>query len=396
MPPMRLPGTVESPEKERGELSRSLQHARCAAEGNPPPPAVDPPTLDNLEVKPPPLVEIEVVPPPFVNIEMLPPQDRVELSSCRRGLNMERLPEDVQDVKGVAEKESSLGDAADDASIALCSETTVDEADEESARALALVGVAQPRLVPPRTPPGWKPLEQWSHKDADDSVRGTAFVLLQYRQVQELDLHGHTLEDMLRRPNPKFVYQVAAVVHKATGFPAHGLPAEWPEGQDARKLKLDLFWSLRFGISEILRLTPVEVSPIQILKCMEREKTRWFLQLLAIAAAKDAASRNWLPPAPRSSRASDDDLWMLLRQTLVDSEVVSASLNSTANVDCPVEKPFVSEGVGSRHTSASTTPGSSPIKSKNQDSEPSSVPPSRGSYQRSASCVSGGSADLLT
>jgi len=151
------------------------------------------------------------------------------------------------------------------------------------------------------SPAAAKPIELWTAEDADCSVEGTLAALTRYQVHFSLAMSAEELREKILRPTPQFVWRVACAVHEATGFLPR-LPSEWPTSKEE---KLDLFWHIRVRVSGRLGLNPVDVSPLEVMHCRNREKTRWLLQLLAIAAAKEAIDAKFgLLRVPRTASES--------------------------------------------------------------------------------------------
>lgn len=137
-----------------------------------------------------------------------------------------------------------------------------------------------------------KPLKEYTAADADDSIQNTELILGHILRWELLcgGKMKKTAAELLARPPPKFVHDVAVMVKANTGFPKE-LNNEW---LDARQQKIDNLQIIATSVSEALNVT-VDFDPEMVLKGKEVPKTMRILQLLAIAAAKqmpDAPSRN--------------------------------------------------------------------------------------------------------
>merc|ERR1712093_654516 len=71
--------------------------------------------------------------------------------------------------------------------------------------------------TPDKPPREARPLDQWTADDVDGTVEGTAWVLQQVFSWEDLKTKKRP-EDLLSRPPPKFVHDVALLVRDATGF----------------------------------------------------------------------------------------------------------------------------------------------------------------------------------
>jgi len=92
-----------------------------------------------------------------------------------------------------------------------------------------------------------------------------------------------TPQELLSRPPPKFVHDVAVLVRQVTGF----LPALsdiWPDG---REEKLDLLQHISDTCAAAMGMDSVDFDPADVLKGKEVEKTLRLLQLIAVGASRD-------------------------------------------------------------------------------------------------------------
>jgi hypothetical protein len=113
-------------------------------------------------------------------------------------------------------------------------------------------------------------------------VELTEFILSQLVELQHLN-KKRTPQELLARPPPKFVHDVAVLVGKATGF-LPGLSEHWPE---PREEKVDLLQHIADSCASALGLDTIDFDPSDVLKGKEVEKTLRLLQLLGIAASRE-------------------------------------------------------------------------------------------------------------
>lgn len=126
-----------------------------------------------------------------------------------------------------------------------------------------------------------RPLQDWMPSDADGSVEGTEFVLMQLIALDTLN-KKRTPQELLARPPPKFMHDVGILIRQATGF-LPGLSDHWP---DDREAKLDLLQHVSDTVCAAHGLDHIDFDPADVLKGKEVEKTLRLLQLLGIAAAR--------------------------------------------------------------------------------------------------------------
>jgi len=131
-----------------------------------------------------------------------------------------------------------------------------------------------------------RPLHEWTPEDADGSLEGTEYTLSQLVQLESLN-KKKSPQELLARPPPKFVHDLALVVRRTTGF-LPSLSEEWPEPRDAR---LDLLQQIADAVGSALRMD-LKFDPADVLKGKEVPRTLLLLQLLAIAAARAAAQHD--------------------------------------------------------------------------------------------------------
>mmetsp|Transcript_2330 Transcript_2330/g.6687 ORF Transcript_2330/g.6687 Transcript_2330/m.6687 type:complete len:1259 (-) Transcript_2330:183-3959(-) len=165
------------------------------------------------------------------------------------------------------------------------------ELDETTSTASAAQGGARSHAGSPagaggNRPREERPLSEWTHEDADDSVQGTEVALGQLVQLNQLN-KKRSPQELLARPPPKFVHDVALLVHSATGYPP-ALSEDWP---DAREGKMDVLQGIADVVQSTLGLQGLDFDPADVLKGKEVPKTLKMLQLLAIAAARDSGGR---------------------------------------------------------------------------------------------------------
>lgn len=127
-----------------------------------------------------------------------------------------------------------------------------------------------------------RPLHEWSVADVDSSVEGTEKVLSTLIELQGLN-KKRTPVELLSRPPPKFVHDVAVLVRQVTGF-LGAMAENWP---DDRQEKIDLLQYISDNVAAALGIDSVDFDPADVLKGKEVEKTLRLLQLLAVAAASE-------------------------------------------------------------------------------------------------------------
>mmetsp|Transcript_42847 Transcript_42847/g.118436 ORF Transcript_42847/g.118436 Transcript_42847/m.118436 type:complete len:1278 (+) Transcript_42847:79-3912(+) len=149
----------------------------------------------------------------------------------------------------------------------------------------------------PARPKEERPLHEWTEEDADGAVESTQFALTQLVQLDTLN-KKKTPQELLTRPPPKFVHDVARLVAEATGF-LSGLSEEWP---DPREAKIDLLQQIADSVISALGLASVDFDPADVLKGKEVPQTLRLLQLMAIAAARSQHCQ----PSEAGSKAHPD------------------------------------------------------------------------------------------
>mmetsp|Transcript_88911 Transcript_88911/g.160318 ORF Transcript_88911/g.160318 Transcript_88911/m.160318 type:complete len:1261 (-) Transcript_88911:145-3927(-) len=156
---------------------------------------------------------------------------------------------------------------------------------------------SQPATRPPREE---RPLHEWVPDDADDSVEGTEYVLTRVLEMDSLN-KKRSVQELLARPPPKFVHDVALLVQKATGF----LPAMSQEWPDPREAKVDLLQYIADAVASSFGLESVDFDPGDVLKGKEVQKTLRLLQLLTMAGAKGQHLPNGGSPSNRAKAHRD-------------------------------------------------------------------------------------------
>ena len=149
----------------------------------------------------------------------------------------------------------------------------------------ATEAVGNVEKVPLKAPRESRPIEEWSPEDVDESPEGTEFVLKQVISLETLNKKRTALE-LLQRPPPKFVHDVAILIQEKTGF-MQAMSHEWPE--QSRDARLELLQYIADASSSCLGLR-VDFDPSDVLKGKEVGKTLRLLQLLALASVKFSSS----------------------------------------------------------------------------------------------------------
>lgn len=157
--------------------------------------------------------------------------------------------------------------------------------------------ISEPGLsvLPPSMPQ--KPIKDLLPEDVSDTPETTEAVLSQVIRWDEFS--GGKMKkpavELLSRPPPKFLLDVAVTVKVATGFPP-SMQTDWPE---AREERLERFQSIADAVGTSLR-TVIDFDPADVLKGKEVAKTLRLLQLLAIAAAR-ASTQSKMPQSSQSA-----------------------------------------------------------------------------------------------
>jgi len=152
---------------------------------------------------------------------------------------------------------------------------------EDSSSATGLDAGAPPPTGGVRPPREQRPLAEWVPEDAEDSADGTEATLLKIVPNLEDLNKKRSPNELLSRPPPKYVHDVALLMSQTTGFPP-GLSEVWP---DSREGKLDILETISSSITSTLGMESLDFDPEHVLKGKEVPKTLKLLQLLAIAAA---------------------------------------------------------------------------------------------------------------
>lgn len=140
-----------------------------------------------------------------------------------------------------------------------------------------------------------KPLYEYEPHEVQDTPVTTDALLRQL--IRWEGLVGKTKKspsDLLARPPPKFIHDVAVAVKKVTGFPP-GLEENWPESRDDRLVRFEQMKDAvcnAFGIQ-------VDFDGIDVLKGKEVNKTLRLMQLLAVAADRSR------PPDARPAQRAE-------------------------------------------------------------------------------------------
>lgn len=171
---------------------------------------------------------------------------------------------------------------------------------------LQLLGLAQPTAMSPdeelirsflgegsagapkasKAPRESRPIQEWSVEDVDESPEGTEFVLKQVISLETLNKKRTALE-LLARPPPKFVHDVAILIQEKTGF-MQAMSHEWPE--QSRDARIELLQYIADSSSSCLG-AQIDFDPSDVLKGKEVGKTLRLLQLLSLASIKFSAQR---------------------------------------------------------------------------------------------------------
>ncbi|CAJ1343387.1 unnamed protein product [Effrenium voratum] len=151
----------------------------------------------------------------------------------------------------------------------------------------------------PRPPRDSRPMHEWGPDDVDDTPEGTEFVLAQVVSLESLNKKRTALE-LLSRPPPKFVHDVALLIQQQTGF-LQAMSQEWPE--QSRDARIELLQYIADSASAAVGVKRIDFDPADVLKGKEVTKTLRLLQLLAVAAAK-FLNRGRLQRKPSKTRLS--------------------------------------------------------------------------------------------
>eukprot|EP00435_Cladocopium_sp_Y103_P022964 s402_g5.t1 len=129
-----------------------------------------------------------------------------------------------------------------------------------------------------------KPLREYSPEEVQDTPETTEAVLRQLIRIEAVvGKAKKSAADLLARPPPKFLLDVAVALKQATGFPAQ-LEETWP---DSREDRLARFQQIADAINGELGIQ-VDFDGVGVLKGKEVPKTLRVLQLLALGAARQS------------------------------------------------------------------------------------------------------------
>eukprot|EP00930_Biecheleria_cincta_P047929 TRINITY_DN33328_c0_g1_i1.p1 TRINITY_DN33328_c0_g1~~TRINITY_DN33328_c0_g1_i1.p1 ORF type:complete len:1174 (+),score=312.87 TRINITY_DN33328_c0_g1_i1:164-3685(+) len=139
-----------------------------------------------------------------------------------------------------------------------------------------------------------KPLYEYEPHEVQDTPVTTDALLRQLiRWEGVVGKTKKSASDLLARPPPKFIHDVAVAVKKVTGFPP-GLEENWPENRDDRLVR---FEQMRDAVCNAFGIH-VDFDGVDVLKGKEVSKTLRLMQLLAVAA-----DRSRSPDARSAQRA---------------------------------------------------------------------------------------------
>ena len=158
--------------------------------------------------------------------------------------------------------------------------------DEELIRSFLGEGSGAEAPKAPKAPRESRPIQEWSVEDVDESPEGTEFVLKQVISLETLNKKRTALE-LLARPPPKFVHDVAILIQEKTGF-MQAMSHEWPE--QSRDARIELLQYIADSSSSCLGAR-IDFDPSDVLKGKEVGKTLRLLQLLSLASIKFSAQR---------------------------------------------------------------------------------------------------------
>mmetsp|Transcript_89616 Transcript_89616/g.252855 ORF Transcript_89616/g.252855 Transcript_89616/m.252855 type:complete len:498 (+) Transcript_89616:98-1591(+) len=152
-------------------------------------------------------------------------------------------------------------------------------------------------------------LREYRPENADGEVRSTKLMLMHFGVFERLTLGATAPEDLVTRPTFRFVQQVIQVISSETGYP--GKVPDLPDLKDEKVRFLEDLW---LRLTSTLGLQDIEFKGEDVVRCMNRGRTRRFLQLLLIAAAKERTLMRVAPqpqvrrpsPPPPKAEALDD------------------------------------------------------------------------------------------
>lgn len=129
-------------------------------------------------------------------------------------------------------------------------------------------------------------LREWLPQDSDGNVAATTSMLKHLGVFDNMDLlapGGGLPEQLVARPNTRFVHRAVISIKHSTGYP-QGVLENWPEPHEAKLDFINKVWS---SIVVTLNLHDTDFDAEGVLKCTDRKGTRRLLQLLAIAASME-------------------------------------------------------------------------------------------------------------
>jgi len=139
-----------------------------------------------------------------------------------------------------------------------------------------------------------KPLRDYGVEDVANTPESTEALLGQLIRWEGLCAKTRkSASELLGRPPPKFILDVACAVKAATGFPPEFV-GDWP---DAREEKLQRLQSIVDAVSGQLGVVIDFFDPQDVLKGKEVQNTLRLMQLLGVAAARHAPAGGAPSPA---------------------------------------------------------------------------------------------------
>lgn len=140
-----------------------------------------------------------------------------------------------------------------------------------------------------------KPLREYTAEDVSDTPETTEALLGQVIRLEAICAKSRkAAAELLARPPPKFLLDVALQLKDTTGFPANFV-GDWP---DAREDKLARLTSLVDAVNGELGLAIDWFDPEKVIKGKEVPKTLRLIQLLTVAAARHLPAEAAAPAAP--------------------------------------------------------------------------------------------------
>lgn len=147
--------------------------------------------------------------------------------------------------------------------------------------------ISSPILAMPAGMPQ-KPLREYSPEEVQDTPETTEAVLRQLIRIEGvIGKAKKSAAELLARPPPRFLLDVAVALKQATGFPAQ-LEETWP---DSREDRLARFQQIADAINGELDIQ-VDFDGVGVLKGKEVPKTLRVLQLLALSAARQSPPKH--------------------------------------------------------------------------------------------------------